>query len=205
MTPTALLTRLAVPVLAALTLSACDDPAFNAPRAPIPVVVPQRPAIPPATPVTTPAPATAADPTDLAATDPEPGPTDPAAPAVTGAPVVVIPAQPVAPGTSATAAASTPPGAPATDTAAPPAPGENPLLAQQRAACAREGGRLQSLPSGLVTCIRTTRDAGRACTGASDCEGVCLARSGTCAPITPLYGCHEVLLSPGSRVTQCLE
>jgi hypothetical protein len=181
-----LATRLAAILLLALPLAGCEDMAtLSAPGGPVPVVVPQRPAAPP------PAPVVEAPPlADL--TDPEAEVE--LAPAPTGEAVVVIPSTPV-------------PAAPAgTPAAAAPAPAaENPLLAQQRAACAREGGRLQSLASGLVTCIRQTGDAGRACTGASDCEGVCLARSGTCAPITPLYGCHEVLLSPGSRVTQCLD
>jgi hypothetical protein len=189
-TPSALLTRLAVLVLAALPLAACDEPEFGAVRAPIPVVVPQRPALPPEPPPQ----AAPADPLDIAAdgmAEPPPAP-------VSGAPLVIIPQTPVAPLPAAPAAA---PAAPA----AAPAAGDNPLLAQQRAACAREGGRLQSLASGLVSCIRQTGDAGRSCTQASDCEGVCLARSGTCAPITPLYGCHEVLLAPGNRVTQCLD
>lgn len=172
--------NLAILILAGLPLAACDEnvAALNAPapqRAPPAVVAPPSPTPPPA----------AAPMIEAIPADPAPGPlaSDPAAPppAPSGDAVVVIPA------TSA------------------PAQAENPLLAQQRAACAREGGRLQTLVGGLVACIRPTRDAGRACTGASDCEGLCLARSGTCAPITPLYGCHEVLLAPGSRVTQCLE
>lgn len=184
-----LATRLAAVLLLALPLAGCEDMAtLQPPGGPVPVVVPQRPAAPPPAPV-----ATVEAPPLADLTDPEAE----VAPAPTGEAVVVIPATPVPAGTTA--------GTP-TGTAATPAPAaENPLLAQQRAACAREGGRLQSLASGLVTCIRQTGDAGRACTGASDCEGVCLARSGTCAPITPLYGCHEVLLSPGSRVTQCLD
>lgn len=185
----ALLTRLAVLLLAALPLAACDEPDFGAVRAPIPVVVPQRPDIPPPPPVEI-APTDTAE--SLTFDEVEPAP-------ASGAPVVVIPTTPIAP---APAVAQT--AAPAPAAAAPPT-AENPLLAQQRAACAREGGRMQSLASGLVTCIRQTGDAGRTCTGASDCEGVCLARSGTCAPIAPLYGCHEVLLAPGNRVTQCLD
>lgn len=195
-----LATRLAAVLLLALPLAGCEDMAtLQPPGGPVPVVVPQRPAAPPPAPV-----ATVEAPPLADLTDPEAE----VAPAPTGEAVVVIPATPVPAGTAGTTA-GTPTGTTAgtpTGTAATPAPAaENPLLAQQRAACAREGGRLQSLASGLVTCIRQTGDAGRACTGASDCEGVCLARSGTCAPITPLYGCHEVLLSPGSRVTQCLD
>jgi hypothetical protein len=192
MRPSAVLAPLAALVLAALTLAACDAAMMAEPglRAPIPVIVPARPALPPA----------AGDPapTELAAREPEPA--EPPAPPGTGAPVVIIPEvpQPLTPAAPAPPAAAPP-------AAAPTAAAENPLLAQQRAACAREGGRLQSLASGLVTCIRTTRDGGRRCTQASVCEGLCLARSGTCAPITPLFGCHEVLVAPGARVTQCLD
>jgi hypothetical protein len=34
---------------------------------------------------------------------------------------------------------------------------------------------------------------------------MCLARSGTCAPIMPLFGCNEVLDKQGRRVTLCIE
>lgn len=88
--------------------------------------------------------------------------------------------------------------------AAPPAP-EPPAVVALRRSCAREGGTLARRGDGLLTCQRQTRDGGRSCTASRQCEGECLARSGTCAPVTPLYGCHEVLLASGSRVTQCLE
>lgn len=88
--------------------------------------------------------------------------------------------------------------------AAPSAP-EPPAVVALRRSCAREGGTLARRGDGLLTCQRQTRDGGRSCTASRQCEGECLARSGTCAPVTPLYGCHEVLLASGSRVTQCLE
>lgn len=86
-----------------------------------------------------------------------------------------------------------------------PPPPEPPPLAAERLACQRQGGTLQPRAGGLLACVRSTRDAGRACAAADQCQGDCLARSGTCAPLTPLYGCHEVLLAGGARVTQCLE
>jgi hypothetical protein len=175
-------------VLAILPLAGCDEAVMGmGTPAPVPVYVPPRPDLgalppPPAAP-----PANPAQEADLASlTPPEPA----------GGPVVVIPAVPEPMAVAAPQIGNPAPSGPAA---------ESPLLAQQRAACAREGGRMTSLPSGLVSCIRQTRDAGRTCTGARDCEGVCLARTGTCAPIAPLYGCHEVLLAPGSRVTQCLD
>lgn len=82
--------------------------------------------------------------------------------------------------------------------AAPPSP--------EQLACERRGGRfMQAGQTGAMACVRTTRDAGKQCRRGSDCEGVCLARSGTCAPLTPLFGCHEILQNDGTRVTQCLD
>lgn len=56
-----------------------------------------------------------------------------------------------------------------------------------------------------MTCVNPTRDAGKACRRGSDCEGLCLARSFTCAPYDPLFGCNEILQDDGSRVTYCLQ
>jgi hypothetical protein len=75
----------------------------------------------------------------------------------------------------------------------------------ERTACERRGGALQSSPRGTLACVRTLPDAGRQCRAASDCAGACLARSGTCAPFAPLFGCHEVLTPTGARVTECLD
>lgn len=174
-----LITRLALAAALILPLAACHED-FNQLSAPRPVAV-ARPAPPPPVVVAPPVVAPAAPIETATLADPLVPLSPTTAPAAPGqGSVVVIPSS--------------------------PAPqGESPLLAQQRAACAREGGRLQSLTGGNVSCIRQTRDAGQACTGAGACEGACLARSGTCAPITPLFGCHEVLLAPGSTVTQCVE
>jgi hypothetical protein len=106
---------------------------------------------------------------------------------------------------------STPSGAPIIAPAGAAAPsssapqGETPLMAQQRRGCEAEGGVLRPRPGGLLACVRVTGDSGRACTASSQCQSECLARSGTCAPVTPLFGCHEVLLAPGNRVTQCVD
>ena len=89
-----------------------------------------------------------------------------------------------------------------------PAPEPAPLplaLARQQAECAAQGGSLAARRAGLFACTRPTRDSGRACRSETDCEGVCLARSMTCAPVTPLFGCHEVLDSRGARQTLCLD
>jgi len=89
-----------------------------------------------------------------------------------------------------------------------PAPQPAPLppaLARQQAECVATGGTLAERRAGLFACTRPTRDNGRACRSGADCEGVCLARSMTCAPVTPLFGCHEVLDSRGARQTLCLD
>jgi hypothetical protein len=100
------------------------------------------------------------------------------------------------------AAPPTPPEPPAdaapVPAAAPPSP--------EQLVCERRGGRfMRAGQTGAMACVRTTRDAGKQCRRGSDCEGVCLARSGTCAPLAPLFGCHEILQNDGSRVTQCLD
>ncbi|MGR3514231.1 MAG: hypothetical protein ACU0GG_15835 [Paracoccaceae bacterium] len=79
-------------------------------------------------------------------------------------------------------------------------------LAPQRAACERDGGRWGGVPNrDTFTCYRTTRDANKRCDSARDCEGLCLARSRTCAPQTPLFGCHDVFSADGLRQTLCIE
>ena len=79
------------------------------------------------------------------------------------------------------------------------------LVAAERALCERTGGRWGARAGGNVfTCYRETRDANQLCSSASDCESVCLARSRTCAPITPFLGCHEILTIGGQPATECL-
>lgn len=80
------------------------------------------------------------------------------------------------------------------------------LLAEQRESCERRGGRWGlALGKTVYVCYRDTRDANKSCTRETDCEGLCLARSRTCSPIEPFFGCHEVLNSRGLRQTRCVE
>ena len=89
------------------------------------------------------------------------------------------------------------------DAADPDIPG---ALAPQRAACEKDGGRWGKVPGrDAFVCYRITRDANQPCQSERDCEGLCLARSRTCAPQTPFFGCHEVLSSSGVRQTLCTE
>lgn len=79
------------------------------------------------------------------------------------------------------------------------------FLAEQRRLCERGGGQLSARGRGVVACVRRTSDDGQRCQAAADCEGLCLARSGSCAPISPLFGCQEVFTARGLRETLCTE
>lgn len=95
-----------------------------------------------------------------------------------------------------------------TDPRAVDAPAPMPAaLARAAADCERQKGRL--VPVGAAgnrrACLRDTPDAGRRCSARGDCMGECLARSGSCAPVMPLFGCHEVLNARGARVRECMQ
>jgi hypothetical protein len=72
-------------------------------------------------------------------------------------------------------------------------------------ACEKKGGRFAALPNtGAMTCQTVTRDGGKQCRRESDCDGVCLARSNSCAPVKPLLGCQDILQNDGRRVQLCI-
>ena len=76
----------------------------------------------------------------------------------------------------------------------------------QQRACEKKGGKWAKAGKGdFRICVYETRDANKQCTRESQCEGVCLARSGTCSPFKPLIGCNEILQDNGARVTLCIE
>lgn len=84
--------------------------------------------------------------------------------------------------------------------AAPPAPKSPEALA-----CEKKGGDWSGTGLGsLRTCVFPTRDGGKRCTRQSDCDSLCLARSGTCSPIKPLLGCNDILQDNGVRATLCI-
>lgn len=91
----------------------------------------------------------------------------------------------------------------ATDAAVPPVPPVVKSAAQM--ACEKSGGKWAAV-AGKATrsCVKTLRDGGKRCTAKTDCQGECLARSNSCSPIAPLFGCNEVLGPNGVRETQCL-
>lgn len=81
-----------------------------------------------------------------------------------------------------------------------------PLLSREASACLRQGGLwIHAGKSIAMACVKPTKDAGKQCHREQDCQGVCLARSMTCAPYDPLFGCNEILQKDGSRVTLCLD
>lgn len=91
------------------------------------------------------------------------------------------------------------------DAGALPPAGEGRVAAQQ-ADCIADGGRWgEGGKPGIFICYRPTRDAGALCTKSGDCEGFCLARSRTCAPVKPLFGCNDVLGATGAKSTICVD
>ncbi len=72
-------------------------------------------------------------------------------------------------------------------------------------ACERKKGLWSKAGKGGFACVSKTRDSGKECRNAKQCEGECLARSGTCAPIKPLFGCNEILDDMGRRTTLCID
>ena len=73
-------------------------------------------------------------------------------------------------------------------------------------ACEKKGSKWFKIGDGeKFGCVRETKDSGKRCEKESQCDGVCLARSGTCSPFKPLYGCNEILQDDGARVTLCLD
>lgn len=91
--------------------------------------------------------------------------------------------------------------------AAEPAPEEPArVLGPEELACVKSGGQWSVAgKAGGMSCMRVMRDAGKSCKKKSDCEGDCLARSNTCAPIAPLFGCNEILQDNGAMVTLCID
>ncbi|MDP3960392.1 MAG: hypothetical protein Q8Q26_10105 [Pseudorhodobacter sp.] len=133
-----------------------------------------------------------------------------AAPAnpITGAAIAVTSldsAPPPAPEVTAPPAAEpVTPEPPAADAA--PIVTRPPPQSPEQIACEKTGGSYARAGAGDArACIRPTRDGGKQCRKESDCEGTCLARSQTCAPITPMFGCNDILQDDGRRVTLCID
>ena len=87
--------------------------------------------------------------------------------------------------------------------AAPPPP--EPLKSPSQIACEKTGGRFAKAGNSTTfVCARETRVGGKSCRRETDCEGLCLARSRSCSPITPVLGCQESPTQDGLRVTECV-
>ncbi|WP_425050018.1 hypothetical protein [Psychromarinibacter sp. S121] len=108
-------------------------------------------------------------------------------------------------------------GEPGPEVEAEPPPPEAPLMTpvidpanpdaldSERVICEEKGGRWSRAGNtSAYACVYPTRDANKACTSATQCEGYCLARSGTCAPVKPLFGCNEILSSSGALQNVCV-
>lgn len=81
-----------------------------------------------------------------------------------------------------------------------------PLSPAERAECLASGGSAGR--GGLVpdeVCFRPLKDAGKVCTKAADCEGVCLADTKTCSKVTPMFGCYEFLDEQGRQLAICVD
>ena len=89
----------------------------------------------------------------------------------------------------------------------------SPVAANDPAACAATGGHLEKHGKLQASyCIHPAADAGKACSGKSDCAGACLtavdaapgtAVAGTCQPDDgPLFGCNTTV--EGGKVERTL-
>jgi len=121
------------------------------------------------------------------------------APAGQTGPVAAAPEQPAAAQPAATPAVDPEP------VAAPPPPPAPPKSKSQIACEKGNGNWVAAGKTGTMTCQTPLRDGGKQCSRDGDCEGECLARSRSCAPYAPLFGCNEVLQDNGQRVTLCIE
>ncbi len=75
-----------------------------------------------------------------------------------------------------------------------------------QAACVESGGRWgEGGVKGFMVCYRDTGESEKACSTSGDCKGFCLARSRTCAPVTPLFGCNQVLGATGAESEVCIQ
>lgn len=70
--------------------------------------------------------------------------------------------------------------------------------------CVSQGGQPLIGGFGQAACEKPSPDAGKACTQDADCEGFCLADSKTCSPLSPQFGCFDVLPN-GNRATICVD
>ena len=110
------------------------------------------------------------------------------------------------PETAGQAAETTTAEVPAEPTAEPAPEIPAALKSPSQIACEDDDGTwARAGDGGGMACVYQTRDGGKRCDSKDDCEGECLARSRSCSPIQPLFGCNAVLLDTGAEVTLCLD
>ena len=138
-------------------------------------------------------------------------PAGPATPTATDGTITTTPLDAPAPTAAADPSAiPAPPGA-TTPTAPIPEPLPEPVAtpapkSEAQLSCEDDGGTwARAGAGGGMACIYSTRDGGQRCDAKDDCDGECLARSRTCSPIKPLFGCNAVLMDNGAEVTLCLD
>ena len=94
---------------------------------------------------------------------------------------------------------------PAPEAEKPAPPSIPPALVSQQKQCTKAKGRfVRRSEGGTFVCVTPTRDANKPCDDSSDCEGICFAKSRTCAPVQPLFGCYDALEN-GRVVKICIE
>jgi len=80
------------------------------------------------------------------------------------------------------------------------------MTGAERATCEASGGTVGTGGMlGAEQCFKPLPDAGKACSTASDCEGMCMADTLTCQAITPQFGCFEFLDETGQKVGLCVD
>jgi len=85
----------------------------------------------------------------------------------------------------------------------PDAPPSGVLREADFAACEAAGGTVVQGLAGPA-CAQPEPDAGQACADSAQCSGICLADTRTCSPVTPFFGCHEVVYD-GRSVGLCID
>ncbi len=78
-------------------------------------------------------------------------------------------------------------------------------LVKQETACLEAGGRwARGGILGLQQCFPNYSDGGKSCNRESDCQGMCLAETRTCAK-TFRFGCISYLNDNGTREDICID
>lgn len=82
---------------------------------------------------------------------------------------------------------------------------EEKVQAQQKLECLEAGGRWgRGGLMGLSHCFPNYSDGGKACNSASDCQGMCMADTRTCAA-TFSFGCLSYLNDAGVAEEICID